>query len=54
MEKAYEPKEVEARLYPQWEAAGLFSRGADAGEAKVQYCHPAAQCHPAACTWAMP
>ena len=40
MEKAYEPKDVEARLYPQWEAAGLFHAEATPGKPKFSVCIP--------------
>ncbi len=40
MEKAYEPKDVEARLYPEWEAAGLFHAEATPGKPKYSICIP--------------
>jgi len=40
MEKAYEPKDVEARLYPQWEAAGLFHAEPTPGKPKFSVCIP--------------
>ena len=35
MEKAYEPQDVEARLYPEWEAAGYFHAEPTARQAQV-------------------
>jgi len=40
MEKAYEPKDVEARLYPEWEAAGLFHAEPTPGKPKFSICIP--------------
>ncbi len=40
MEKAYEPKDVEARLYPQWEEAGLFHAEPTPGKPKFSVCIP--------------
>ena len=40
MEKAYEPKDVEARLYPEWEAAGLFHAEAAPGKPKFSIAIP--------------
>jgi len=40
MEKAYEPKDVEARLYPEWEAAGLFHAEPTPGKPRFSICIP--------------
>ena len=40
MEKAYEPKDVEARLYPQWEDAGLFHAEPTPGKPKFSIAIP--------------
>ena len=40
MEKAYEPKDVEARLYPEWEAAGIFHAEPTPGKPKFSICIP--------------
>ena len=40
MEKAYEPKDVEARLYPEWEDAGLFHAEPTPGKPKYSICIP--------------
>jgi valyl-tRNA synthetase len=40
MEKAYEPKDVEARLYPEWENAGLFHAKATPGKPKFSISIP--------------
>ncbi len=40
MEKAYEPKDVEARLYPEWEAAGIFRAEPTPGKPKFSICIP--------------
>ncbi|MGI4791775.1 MAG: valine--tRNA ligase [Janthinobacterium lividum] len=40
MEKAYEPKDVEARLYPEWEAAGLFHAEPTPGKPKFSISIP--------------
>ncbi len=40
MEKAYEPKDVEARLYPEWEAAGIFHAEPAPGKPKYSICIP--------------
>ncbi len=40
MEKAYEPKDVEARLYPEWEAAGLFHAEPTPGKPKFSITIP--------------
>ena len=40
MEKAYEPKDVEARLYPEWEEAGLFHTEPTPGKPKFSICIP--------------
>jgi len=40
MEKAYEPKDVETRLYAQWEAAGLFHAESTPGEPKYSITIP--------------
>ena len=40
MEKAYEPKDVEARLYPEWEAAGLFHAEPTPGKPKFSIAIP--------------
>ena len=36
LDKNYDPKEIEARRYPEWESAGAFR--ADPGSAKPPYC----------------
>jgi valyl-tRNA synthetase len=36
LDKTYDPKEIEARRYPEWEQAGAFS--ANPGSAKPPYC----------------
>ena len=40
MEKAYEPKDVEARLYPEWENAGIFHAEPAPGRPKYSICIP--------------
>ena len=40
MEKAYEPKDVEARLYPEWEAAGIFRAEPTPGKPKYSIAIP--------------
>ncbi len=40
MEKAYEPKDVEARLYPEWEAAGIFHAEPTPGKPKYSISIP--------------
>jgi valyl-tRNA synthetase len=40
MEKAYEPKDVEARLYPKWEEAGLFHAEPTPGKPKFSIAIP--------------
>ena len=40
MEKAYEPKDVEARLYPEWENAGIFHAEPTPGKPKFSICIP--------------
>jgi valyl-tRNA synthetase len=40
MEKAYEPKDVEARLYPEWEQAGYFHAEPTPGKAKYSITIP--------------
>ena len=40
MDKAYEPKDVEARLYPQWEAAGYFHAEPTPGQPKYSITIP--------------
>ncbi len=40
MEKAYEPKDVEARLYPEWEAAGIFHAEPTPGKPKYSIAIP--------------
>ncbi len=40
MEKAYEPKDVEARLYPDWESAGIFHAEPAPGKPKYSICIP--------------
>ncbi len=40
MEKAYEPKDVEARLYPEWEAAGIFHAEPTPGKPKFSISIP--------------
>ena len=40
MEKAYEPKDVEARLYPEWEAAGYFHAEPTPGKPKYSITIP--------------
>ena len=40
MEKAYEPKDVEARLYPEWEASGVFHAEPAPGKPKFSICIP--------------
>ena len=40
MEKADEPKDVEARLYPEWEEAGLFHAEPTPGKPKFSICIP--------------
>jgi len=40
MEKAYEPKDVEARLYPEWESAGLFHAEPTPGKPRFSICIP--------------
>ena len=40
MDKAYEPKDVEARLYPEWEAAGIFHAEPTPGKPKYSIAIP--------------
>jgi valyl-tRNA synthetase len=40
MEKAYEPKDVEARLYPEWESAGYFHAAPTPGKPKYSITIP--------------
>ncbi len=40
MEKAYEPKDVEARLYPEWEASGYFHAEPTPGRPKYSITIP--------------
>jgi len=36
LDKTYDPKEIEARLYPEWEKSGAFR--ADPASSKPPYC----------------